>query len=379
VSASVTARDLTQLRRIYFYNHAYMRERHLDTIRHWPRGRVVNFDSFEHCHGMQVARQRAMTGTTGQRWIHRLPLVNIKRRPAGLDRDVVVYSWGAVIVPGPFILDLDNPYALTAYNLSAMSIYRAVLRRLLRADRCVEIRCLSMACRETLRALFGDGVCAKAVVRYPRLSDSDLPRTVDVATTRPCRFLFVATQFEIKGGAALLRAFRRVARESPGTTLDIVSHVPPHYRNLVADCPGVTVHEAGFSRREIASRFLQHADVLVHPTYVDSFGMIALEALAHGLALVATDVYALAEMVHEGRNGRLLQPPVSVWDGYIPSQHYYRLASIIDTIRRTDTTGFETRLSDAMLELARDREWRSAARAESRALYERQFAQAPSS
>ena len=368
---------MTQPRRIYFYNHAYMRERQLDTIRSWPRREIVNFETFEHRIGKQVTRDRALTGAARLRWVQRIPLVNIKRRPAGLGRDDIVYAWGAIIVPGSFILDLDNPYALTAYNLSAMPAYRAVLRRVLLGNRCVEIRCLSAACRETLRLLFGNRVHDKAVVRYPRVPDDDLRRAVDATTARPCRFLFVATQFEIKGGAALLRAFRRVARESPGATLDIVSHVPPAYRDLVASCPGITVHAAEFSREEIADRFLRHADVLVHPTYVESFGMVALEALAHGLALVATDVYALGEMVHDGRNGRLLQPPVSIWDGHLPSRHYYRLASIADVVRRADTASFEARLGEAMLELARDRAWRSAARVASRALYEARFAPAP--
>src|SRR5262245_55304684 len=170
VPASVKARDrVTRPQRVYFYSHAYMRDRQLDTIRSWPRREIVNFETFEHRVGGQVSRERAMNGTPRPRWIHRLPLVNIKRRPAGLDRDVIVYAWGALIVSGPFILDLDNPYALTAYNLAAMPLYRALLRRALLADRCVELRCLSAACRGTLRSLFGDRVHDKAVVRYPHV------------------------------------------------------------------------------------------------------------------------------------------------------------------------------------------------------------------
>jgi glycosyltransferase involved in cell wall biosynthesis len=363
--------------KIYFYNHAYMRERQLDTIRSWPRDEVVNFAAFACRQGEQVTRERALVGVLRPRWLQRLPLVNVKRRPPGLDRHVVVYSWGAVIVPGRFILDLDNPYALTAYNLTAMPIYRAALRRTLLGERCIEIRCLSAACRETLRLLFGERVHEKATVRYPRVDLAEPPRAAQTAASRPCRFLFVGTQFEMKGGAALVRAFRRVSLETPGATLDIVSHVPPAYRELVAGCPGITVHDAGFSRREIAERFLRNADVLVHPTYVDSFGMIVLEALAHGLALVATDVYALREMVHDGRNGRLLPPPISIWDGYAPSRHYHRLTSVAEAIRCADTADFEARLSDAMLELARDKAWRSAAGAASRTLYEARFAHAP--
>jgi len=368
---------MTRARQIHFYNHAYMRERHLDTIRSWPRDEVVNFAAFEHRSGEQVTRERALVGAPQPRWLTRLPLLNIKRRPWRLDGHVVVYSWGAVIMPGPFILDLDNPYALTAYNLTAMPIYRAALRRMLLGERCVEIRCLSAACRETLSLLFGDRVHDKATVQYPRVDLREPPPAAYTDASRPCRFLFVATQFEMKGGVALVKAFRRVSRESPGATLDIVSHVPPVYSGLVAGSPGITVHEAGLTRREIADRFLRRTDVLVHPTYVESFGMIALEALAHGLALVATDVYALPEMVEDGRNGRLLQPPFSIWDGYAPSRHYYRLARVGEAIRRADTADFEARLSEAMLELARDRAWRSAARAASRALYQARFARTP--
>jgi glycosyltransferase involved in cell wall biosynthesis len=97
---------------------------------------------------------------------------------------------------------------------------------------------------------------------------------------------------------------------------------------------------------------MRQADVLVLPTYVESFGMVALEALAHGLALIATDVYALRELVEDGRNGRLLSPPISVWDEALPGRYYYDLENIKDYIRRTDTSSFEDHMFNAMLEFS---------------------------
>jgi glycosyltransferase involved in cell wall biosynthesis len=189
-----------------------------------------------------------------------------------------------------------------------------------------------------------------------------------------CRFLFVATQFEIKGGAALLRAFRRVHQEVATARLDVVSHVSPEHLDLVAGCPGIRVHEAGFTREQITDRFLRHADVLVHPTYVESFGMIVLEALAQGVAVVATDVYALREMVRDGLNGTLLAPPISIWDGNVPSPEYYRLSEMPAAIRRMDATIFEGKLAEAMLRFARDPVLRQAAKAASRTLFDAEFA-----
>ena len=39
------------------------------------------------------------------------------------------------------------------------------------------------------------------------------------------------------------------------------------------------------------------SDILIHPTYVDTFGVVVLEAIAHGLGIISTDLYALPEMV----------------------------------------------------------------------------------
>ena len=107
--------------------------------------------------------------------------------------------------------------------------------------------------------------------------------------------------------------------------------------------------------------------------------MIVLEALAHDLAIVTTDVYALREMVRDGVNGVLLEPPLSVWAGYLPSPQHYQLARIHDVIRRTDTAAFETRLVDAMVHFAQNPAWRFAARRASRELYDRQFSRHASS
>ena len=374
VRAPISTKDVAQGRRIHFYEHDYLRDRQLDTIRYWPRDEVLNLERFADRQGAQVSRSRTLHGSVRPSWRQRVPLLNVKRRPRGLPADAIVYSWGAIVATGPFIVDLDSPYALTGYNLKAMPLYRRLLERALGHPRCVEIRCMSKACRETVRALFGDRIYGKAQVHYPRLSS---PRRDGdgVPTSDPhCRFLFVATQFEIKGGAALLSAFRRVQEQVPTARLDIVSHVPTARREVITRCSGVMVHEATFTREEIRDRFLRQSDVLVHPTYVDSFSMVVLEALSEGVAVIATDVYAIREMVHDGVNGVLLQPPLSIWDGCMPSPYYFKLEKMPEIIGRTDTSTFEGQLARAMLALALDPARRHATKAASRDVFTTEFA-----
>jgi len=359
---------------VWFYPHAQLRERQLDTIRRWPAGRALNPELAGRTRPMLAGSGATPAARRQGGLLARLPLPNIKRRPRGLPAEAAVYVWGGVVASGPFIADLDTPYALTGYDLDALPLWRWLLRAMLGAPRCLAIRCMSRACAESLRLEFGERVAAKASVHYPRIPTPALPVRAAAAATGQDgpRFLFIATQFEIKGGAALLRAFARVRAALPGARLDLLTHLPEGRCALAAQ-PGVMVHPANLSRAETWARFLAEADVLVHPTYVDSFAMVVLEALAHGLAIVATDLYAIPEMVEDGVNGELLPAPLSIWDGFRPGALYRELERAPAIAAALDTAAFEEKLAAAMIALG-DPARLAASRAASRALFERRFA-----
>jgi glycosyltransferase involved in cell wall biosynthesis len=358
--------------RVFFYPHSYFRDRQLDTISRWPADQVVNPELAQNRRGVQVSATYAVAPKLQASWKQKLPLVNVKLRPKEAPKDAVVYVWGAVVATGRFIVDLDNPWSLVGYNLRAMPIYRSLLKRLLLSDRCLEIRCMSKACRLSLQALFGDEIYNKASVHYPYVPQvvTDVPALL----TDECRFLFVGTQFEIKGGVVLLKAFRRVYEQAKNARLDVVTHFPAEYAHLAEGCRGIHIHEAKFSRSEIYEKFMRQADVLVLPTYVESFGMVALEGLAHGLALIVTDIYALRELVEDRRNGRLLSPPISIWDDYLPSDLYLDIQNAKHHIRAADTRDFEDRLAQSIEQFVVDPDWRLRARQASTRLMAERFA-----
>jgi len=358
--------------KIYFYPYVSLRDRQLDTIRNWPSSEVVSPKVSDNQRGGQVSAAYAKDSILRKSWKSRIPLINIKLRPRKAPEDAVIYVWGAVVATGSFIVDLDNPWSFTGYNLRAMPLYRSILRYILASSRCLEIRCISEACRLSLKALFGQTVYDKASVHYPCIPQ--VVSSVASATPENCRFLFVGTQFEIKGGEALLKAFQRVYEQVPSARLDVITHFPSKYIDLAESCAGIHVHEPRFSRDEIHAQFMSQADVMVLPTYAESFGMVALEALAHGLALIVTDVYALREIVEDGKNGRLLTPPISIWDGVLPARNFHDLKHIKADIGKTDTTLFERQLEKAMQELATNLEFRLAARQASVRIMKERFA-----
>ena len=323
--------------KVFFYPHKSSRDRQLDTIRYWSQNEVLNPRLAEWQKGKQVSSSYANSKKLNLSWKSKLPLLNIKLRPKNIPKDAVVYVWGGLIATGKFIIELDNPWVMTGYNFRAFPLYRIFIKWILISERCIEIRCLSEACRESLRLLLGEKVYQKSKVYYPLI-----PQVVAKPTPieKECRFLFIGTQFEIKGGAALLKAFKNVYEKFGKGHLSIITHLPPQYNDLVKDCSGITVYEAKFSRQEIFDKFMKNSDVLILPTYMESFGMVTLEALSHGLAIIATDMYAMKEMVIDGKNGFLLNPPISVWDGFLPSKYYYDSENYKYYIEKTDTSRF---------------------------------------
>jgi glycosyltransferase involved in cell wall biosynthesis len=66
------------------------------------------------------------------------------------------------------------------------------------------------------------------------------------------------------------------------------------------------VHWLGF-RRDVAA-VLKGMDVLAAPSHWEGFGLVAAEALAAGVPVVAADASSLREIVRDGREGLLVPP-----------------------------------------------------------------------
>jgi glycosyltransferase involved in cell wall biosynthesis len=63
---------------------------------------------------------------------------------------------------------------------------------------------------------------------------------------------------------------------------------------------------AGFIPHEKLAEMMRHADVLVHPTEIETFGVVAAEALCCGLPCVVSNRGALPDLITHGANGLLV-------------------------------------------------------------------------
>jgi len=101
---------------------------------------------------------------------------------------------------------------------------------------------------------------------------------------RPLRLLFLGQVTLRKGIGAVLEAVRRMA-DAP-LRLDIVGDVQIDIPASTIDDARVILH--GAVQRSAVSKHYGEADLFLFPTHSDGFGLTQLEALAHGLPVLAS-------------------------------------------------------------------------------------------
>lgn len=133
-------------------------------------------------------------------------------------------------------------------------------------------------------------------------------RQLDLPPEAPL-LLFVANDYARKGLDTLLQALAKLA---PEVHLAVAGNPAPipRYRQLAAQL-GLSgrVHFLG-SRNDLTPVYLA-ADCLAHPTLEDSFAMVVLEAMAHGLPVVVSGPThcGISRQLEDGVQALLLHDP----------------------------------------------------------------------
>jgi glycosyltransferase involved in cell wall biosynthesis len=127
----------------------------------------------------------------------------------------------------------------------------------------------------------------------------------------PARFfLFVGRLVPEKGIFDLLSAYEALAPEiRKQIGLVFVGDGPARtalHQRAAAISPGA-IHFAGFKQREHLATYYALADVLVFPTYTDTWGLVVNEAMACGLPVISSSAAGcVADLIESGWNGRVV-------------------------------------------------------------------------
>ena len=138
-------------------------------------------------------------------------------------------------------------------------------------------------------------------------------RAIGLPVDRPV-VLFVGRIQPLKGPDVAIRALAAMARRD--AMLVIVGGASGLDGDREMQQATALVHELGLADRvrfvdpkphHILSSYYRAADVVVVPSRSESFGLVALEAAACGIPVVATAVGGLLNIVHDGVTGHLIE------------------------------------------------------------------------
>ena len=175
-------------------------------------------------------------------------------------------------------------------------------RAISRADALVAI---SSTTRDELQAHYG--IAESMITLIPVGIDAE--HFSPGARREPDSLLYVGRLAARKGLEFLLRAMPLIAAERPQTLLSIVGDGPLRPRlEALAVKLGIESHVTFLGRLDDQEllRTYQGTQLQVVPSLFEGLGVTALEGMACGAAIVASDVPGLRDVVQDGENGLLV-------------------------------------------------------------------------
>jgi glycosyltransferase involved in cell wall biosynthesis len=190
-------------------------------------------------------------------------------------------------------------------------VTRFALAEKIRAARFVA--CISDYCRAQMMRLVEPSEWDKlTVVRCgldPHRLPANLPRPR--APNAPLRVLTIGRLVPDKGQMLLLQAVAQLQDHGVPITLTIVGDGPARAalqrataRLRLADRVEFT---GSLGHPEVAERFAA-ADVFCLPSFAEGLPVVLMEAMSHGLPVIATRIAAVGELVQDGVSGAIVAP-----------------------------------------------------------------------
>jgi glycosyltransferase involved in cell wall biosynthesis len=270
-----------------------------------------------------------------------------------------------------YMAEFDVPLALHGYNIRTHRRAAADARRLMERPQLRALLVFSDWARRSFELHYGPEVGAKCRTVYPLAFEGAYCGSF---RQRRYDFSFVSTGFRIKSGPEVVRAFCRVRQQLKSDARLCVVTKLSQARRLLGDLDrydGVEWREATLTEPEIAD-LLADTRCLLHPSLSDSFGVVVLEALAAGCAVIASDMASFPELVGVD-NGWLVRVPTAtvVGDTYITE--FGKVDYHEQYLNTLSFHQLEATLEKRILDFLTDRESAHAMMVASHALYERKF------
>lgn len=241
---------------------------------------------------------RTLAGCMSRRIV--LLHVHMAAKGSVLRKGIIVYA--AKLLGTPVLLHLHGGNLEIFYRAIGPRLQRAVARMIAKADGVIVL------------GSYWRGFVVDELGISPRVIDvlpngiADPGQPAPPSNRDECRILFLGDVCEDKGVSDLLAALAEPRLRRANWTLQIAGKGQIQSYRALAQRLGIAerVHFLGWVAEPGTQELLTGADLLVLPSHYEGLPMAVIEAMAHGLAIVATSVGAVADAISHEESGLLV-------------------------------------------------------------------------
>ncbi|RBY86227.1 glycosyltransferase family 1 protein [Blastococcus sp. TF02A-26] len=201
----------------------------------------------------------------------------------------------------------------------------------------------SRDCLGWIRSALGDRIARRTRVVHNGVREPQPPATTAPAAAGPRRLVVVGRLSERKGQDVAVAATALVREAGHDVTLTLVGDSYPGYEH-VEEGLRVQARDLGVADATVFTGFcdpaphVAAADVVLVPSRVEPFGLVAVEGMLHGRPVVVSAVGGLPEVVRDGETGLLVRPddPRALADAVLRLLTDTELATALGAAGRAD-------------------------------------------
>ena len=144
----------------------------------------------------------------------------------------------------------------------------------------------------------------KIEIIYPAIK----PVNFKKIKSKNIRLLFVSRRFYFKGGLHALEVMDRLTKKYDNVEGTIISDTPKEILDRYARNKKIKFRDV-MPKEELFFQIYPRTDILIYPSYTDTFGFAIIEALSFGIPVVSVAGQSRSDLIGDGKTGFIVEEP----------------------------------------------------------------------
>lgn len=204
----------------------------------------------------------------------------------------------------PWVIDVEHPASFVSleHHMLKDKIATSIIKNRLASNYCKKILPHSEASRKALEHVI-DTRNFKDKIETVYLAERPYGKKIPRRRNEKITLLFTGKGFFTKGGKEVLQAYD-ILKKKYDAQLIMKSDVPQNFRRKFND---VNYIDGAFPRDVLFSKTYLKSDIFIFPSFIDSYGIVMIEAMSTELPVITTDIFAAPEIIENDKGGFVIE------------------------------------------------------------------------